>query len=101
VINWTYSSRHVRIDLPFGVAYGSDLHQVREVAVAAAATVQRVMPMPAPVCHATAFGQSSIDFVLRFWIEDAHNGVTNVKGEVGRRQRCFHGTPDRAAAPAI
>jgi small-conductance mechanosensitive channel len=40
------------------------------------------MAKPPPVCHATAFGPSSIDFVLRFWIEDAHNGVTNVKGEV-------------------
>ena len=82
VVNWTYSSRLVRLDIPFGVAYGTDLHRLREVAVAAATTVQRVMATPTPVCHATAFSQSSIDFVLRFWIEDPHNGVTNVKGEV-------------------
>lgn len=82
VVNWTYSNPHVRLDLPFGVAYGSDLHQVRAIAVTAAETPARVIKAPAPVCHATGFGASSIDFVLRFWIADAENGVTNIKGEV-------------------
>jgi small-conductance mechanosensitive channel len=82
VVNWTYSSPHVRLDLPFGVAYGSDLHHVRAIAVAAAQTPARVVKAPAPVCHATGFGASAIDFVLRFWISDAENGVTNIKGEV-------------------
>jgi small-conductance mechanosensitive channel len=82
VVNWTYSSPLVRLDLSFGVAYGSDLRQVRAVAVAAATEPARVVKAPAPVCHATGFGASTIDFVLRFWIADAENGVTNIKGEV-------------------
>ena len=36
---------------------------------------------PAPVCHVTAFGDNAIQLLLRFWIEDPTNGVTNVKGE--------------------
>ena len=82
VINWTYSSPLVRLDLPFGVPYGSDLRQVRAIATEAVVKVGRVVAMPAPVCHATAFGSSAIEFLLRFWIEDPDNGVTNVKGEV-------------------
>ena len=82
VVNWTYSSPLVRLDLPFGVAYGSDLRQVRLLAVAAAGEPQRVVKAPAPVCHATGFGTSAIQFLLRFWIADAENGVTNIKGEV-------------------
>jgi small-conductance mechanosensitive channel len=82
VVNWTYSSPHVRLDLPFGVAYGSDLHRVRALAVAAAAEPERVVATPAPVCHVTAFGNSAIQLLLRFWIADAENGVTNIKGEV-------------------
>jgi small-conductance mechanosensitive channel len=82
VVNWTYSSPHVRLDLPFGVAYGSELHKVRAIAVAAAELPARVAKTPAPVCHATDFGASAINFVLRFWISDAENGVTNIKGEV-------------------
>ena len=37
---------------------------------------------PAPVCHVTEFGESAIQLMLRFWIEDPANGVVNVKGEV-------------------
>ena len=30
----------------------------------------------------TAFGDSSVDFVLRFWIHDPAQGLTNVRGAV-------------------
>ena len=82
VVNWTYSSPLVRLDLPFGVAYGSDLQRVRALAVAAATVPERVAKAPEPVCHPTALGPSAIEFLLRFWIADAENGVTNIKGEV-------------------
>jgi small-conductance mechanosensitive channel len=55
---------------------------VRAIAIAAAELPARVVKTPAPVCHATGFGASAINFVLRFWISDAENGVTNIKGEV-------------------
>lgn len=82
VVNWTYSSPLVRLDLPFGVSYGADLEKVREIAVTAAATPARVAKAPAPVCHATSFGSGTVQFLIRFWIADAENGVTNIKGEV-------------------
>jgi small-conductance mechanosensitive channel len=82
VINWSYSNRLVRLDLPFGVAYGSDLRLVRAFAIAAAESVPRVIAAPPPVCHPTALGESAINFLLRFWIDDPNDGVTNIKGEV-------------------
>ncbi len=80
VINWSYSDRKVRIELTFGVSYESDPHQVRAIAVEAVSKIDRVLERPPPVCHLTAFGESSIDFVLRFWIEDPQNGLTNLRG---------------------
>lgn len=82
VINWSYSSPQVRIDAAFGVGYQSDLRAVRALAIAAARQIPRVLADPAPVCHVTAFGDSSVALVLRFWIEDPEHGVTNVKGDV-------------------
>ena len=35
-----------------------------------------------PVCHLVRFGDSSVDFVLRFWISDPAGGVVNIKGQV-------------------
>ncbi len=82
VINWSYSHTRVRLEIAFGVAYDSDPHQVRELALAATADVKRALKDPKPVCHFTEFGDSSLNFVLRFWIQDPADGVVNVRGQV-------------------
>ncbi|MDX1575322.1 MAG: mechanosensitive ion channel [Kiloniellales bacterium] len=82
VVNWSYSDQLVRMEATFGVDYASDPHQVRRVAVEAARKVERVLGEPAPVCHLSAFGDSSIEFLLRFWITDPEAGSANVTGQV-------------------
>ena len=82
VVNWSHSSELIRLDIEFGVSYDSDPHAVRKLAVEAARTVTRVVDDPAPVCHVTAFGDFSVDFILRFWIRDPQSGLTNVRGAV-------------------
>jgi len=42
----------------------------------------RLVQSRLPICHLKGFGDSSIDFLLRFWINDPQNGVTNIKGLV-------------------
>ncbi|MDE4141903.1 MULTISPECIES: mechanosensitive ion channel family protein [Rhodobacterales] len=84
VVNWSHSDRYVRLDINFGTGYGDDPHQVRRVAIAAARSVNRVLSTPgkAPVCHIIGFGDSSVDYVLRFWISDPTAGLTNIRGNV-------------------
>lgn len=83
VVNWSYSDTFVRLDINFGTAYGDDPHKVRAVAIEAAQTVKRVLGHPkAPVCHIVGFGDSSVDYVLRFWIKDPTGGLTNIRGNV-------------------
>lgn len=83
VINWSFSDRFVRLDVDFGVAYSSDPHQVAKLAIDAAASVPRVSAAgKPPVCWLTEFGESSIKFLLRFWIDDPQQGLTNVRGQV-------------------
>jgi small-conductance mechanosensitive channel len=83
VINWSFSDKYVRLDVPFGVSYDSDPHQVIEIAIAAAASVDRVESRyNQPVCWMTEFGDSSINFLLRFWIDDPQKGLTNIRGKV-------------------
>jgi len=82
VINWSYSNERVGLDVRFGVSYGSDPHRVREVALAAIASVERVLSDPAPVCNLARFGDSSLDFALWFWIGDPIKGVGNVRSGV-------------------
>jgi len=82
VINWSYSSSLLRLDLMFAVPPDADLHDVRRFASEAARQVKRVVGTPAPVCHITEFGDNAVHLMLRFWIEDPQNGVKNVKGDV-------------------
>jgi len=82
VVNWSHTNDLVRLDLKFGTSYGDDPHRVRAIAVQAAAASARVLNSPAPVCHITDFGNSSVDYVLRFWIRDPSAGLTNIRGAV-------------------
>jgi len=83
VVNWSFSDQFVRLDVPFGVSYDSDPHEVIRLAKEAAAAVERVAShYKPPVCWMTEFGDSSINFLLRFWINDPQHGLTNVRGAV-------------------
>ncbi|WP_371155731.1 mechanosensitive ion channel family protein [Jannaschia sp. 2305UL9-9] len=82
VVNWSHSNSFVRLDIHFGTAYGDDPHLVRRVAVEAASSVDRVLSIKSPVCHIVGFGDSSVDYILRFWISDPTGGLTNIRGNV-------------------
>jgi small-conductance mechanosensitive channel len=83
VVNWSHDDRAVRIHAPFGVTYKQrDLGLVQELAINAAKSTQRVLERPAPVCNLVGFGDSSVDFDLRFWINDPPNGIANVRSNV-------------------
>ena len=82
VVNWSHSNDFVRLDIHFGTAYDDDPHDVRRIAIEAAKSVDRVLIHRAPVCHIVGFGDSSVDYILRFWISDPTGGLTNIRGNV-------------------
>ncbi|SDN54569.1 Mechanosensitive ion channel [Lutimaribacter pacificus] len=82
VVNWSHSNDFVRLDIYFGTAYGDDPHAVRRIAIEAAKSVDRVLTFKPPVCHIVGFGDSSVDYILRFWISDPTGGLTNIRGNV-------------------
>ena len=82
VVNWSHSDEFVRLDIFFGTSYSDDPHKVRKLAIEAAKSVDRVLSDKAPVCHIVGFGDSSVDYVLRFWIMDPTAGLTNIRGNV-------------------
>lgn len=69
VINWSHGDPKVRLDLPIGVSYNSDLdtvlHSLREVAD----ENTDVLKKPKPEINFAGFGDSSWNFELRVWLE--------------------------------
>jgi small-conductance mechanosensitive channel len=56
-----------RTTVAVGVAYGTDLGHAREVLRNAVTSVDSVLTSPPPEIHLVRFGESSINFELRFW----------------------------------
>ena len=74
VTNWSHGDPKVRIRVPFGVAYGSDVPKLKRVTLEVADQHSSVLKDPAPALFFIGFGESSLDFELGVWtIDMAHN----------------------------
>ncbi|MCW8983725.1 MAG: mechanosensitive ion channel, partial [Thermoanaerobaculales bacterium] len=67
VINWTLSDERRRVDIPIGVAYGTDPQVVIDILIGVAKEHRDVMDDPEPAAFFLGFGGSSLDFELRAW----------------------------------
>ncbi len=67
VVNWTLSSPWRRVEIPVGVEYGCDPEAVLQLLVSVAASHSDVMSDPAPAAYFLGFGDSALNFELRFW----------------------------------
>jgi len=70
VVNWTLSDRTRRLVIPVGVAYGTDPKRVIALLQDVAAGLPGVSSFPKAVVAFMGFGDSSLDFQVRAWIED-------------------------------
>ncbi|SES90376.1 Mechanosensitive ion channel [Salinibacillus kushneri] len=72
VVNRSYSDPNLRLRIPIGVAYGSDVEKVRDlllqVAQEEAAAYENILSDPEPFVYFSGFGDSSLDFELFIWI---------------------------------
>lgn len=69
VTNWTYSDRKVRFTVAVGVAYGSDARRVIQLLHQEAERHGLVEKEPKPQVLFTDFGDSTLAFELRFWVD--------------------------------
>jgi len=81
VTNWTLSNRLVRVAIPVGVAYGSDVPLVMETLLACAIANSKAAKTPEPQVLFLSFGESSLGFELRVWVPHAEERLT-VKSEL-------------------
>ncbi len=81
VTNWTLTEAERRVDVPIGIAYGTELKLVMKLLYDAAATHPDVLTQPPPVAYFKEFGESSLNFELQFWVMMQSNWV-RVRSEV-------------------
>lgn len=82
VENWSHSDRLVRQRLPIGISYDSDVHLAIKLAQDVAGEFDRILKDPAPKCLLKGYGDNALNLELRVWIQDAEQGVSNIKSEI-------------------
>lgn len=60
-----------RLDLVVGCSYGDDLDDVRKVLNEIVASDERILEDPAPTIEVVALGESSVNFVVRPWVNSS------------------------------
>jgi small-conductance mechanosensitive channel len=71
VVNYSYGDPKIRLNIPVGIAYGSDCEKATEILVRVAEENPHVLDDPKPHTWFREFGDSSLNFTLLCWIPDA------------------------------
>ncbi|HIP77289.1 MAG TPA: mechanosensitive ion channel family protein, partial [Kiloniellaceae bacterium] len=113
VINWTHKDHYGRIEVPVGVAYGSDVEKVKEILLGCARRHEQVLTSPEPHVLFMNFGNSSLDFELRCFTNEVSYRLligSDLRFEIDRQfreagieipfpQRVVHMADSGATAP--
>jgi potassium efflux system protein len=73
LLNWSLSDTRLRLTLPVGVAYGSDAALALKILAETVADDARVLSDPAPSIIFSDFGDSALNMVCRFYIDNVDN----------------------------
>ncbi|WP_428559700.1 MAG: mechanosensitive ion channel family protein [Solidesulfovibrio sp. DCME] len=90
LINWTHRDPTMRRDITVGVAYGTDTDKVRGILLEVAKAQPHVLRNPEPVVQFSAFGDSSLDFLLMVWVDNVAYGAgteSDIRFAINRRFR--------------
>jgi len=79
--NWTMGSSKRRYEIPVSVAYGTDLKFARSILREILEDHPLILKLPEPMIWATRFNDSSIDFVIKYWVPHFNYG-NDVKSDL-------------------
>ncbi len=89
VTNWSYGGdSSLRLRIPIGVDYGTDIQTVEEILLEIADEEEKVMQNPEPQVFFKEHADSSLNFELRVWIPSPQERIQvrdNIRREIDRR----------------
>lgn len=89
IINYTTLSADIRVRIPIGVAYGTDMEKAKSVILEVAKTAEWVLETPPPKVVVRQFGASSVDLQLRVWIKDARKRIDTISYMTDKVKEAF------------
>ncbi len=71
-----FSARDTRrIDMVFGISYGDDIKKAKDILIQAMESDERILKDPAPMVALAELGDSSVNFMVRPWVNRADYGT--------------------------
>lgn len=83
--NYTMPDLSIRVNVDFGVEYGSDTHKVEQVVLEALKKIDTVLKEPVPAIHFLKMSDFSLDFIARVWVKsytEAYSTKLKVTDEI-------------------
>tara|TARA_B110000238_G_scaffold70581_1_gene77467 strand:- start:2855 stop:3670 length:816 start_codon:yes stop_codon:yes gene_type:complete len=82
VINYTHSNKKARIKISIGVSYDCDIKKAQTLILEAAKEHPRTTKTPEALCFLEEFADSSVNFILLFWVNDVIEGRYGPRSDV-------------------
>lgn len=86
--NWTHKNKKQRYSIEFQVAYNTDLHKLLKLLRAVVCNHPKVLSSPdvaveeMPDAEISGFGDSGVNILIEFWMEDIDDGKHRVGGDL-------------------
>jgi MscS family membrane protein len=93
VVNFAFPTSVSQGKVTLSVAYGTDIEAAKEILAKSAFEVEEVLREPAPVVFFTSFGESGLNLMMVFWVENyaVTVGVTDRINTLILRRFAEHG----------
>ncbi len=88
LLNWTLSDSHIRLVIPVGIAYGSDVDEALGILERIADEFPVVLEDPEPSIVFEDFGENALQLTARFYIhsfDDYWQVITEVRSEIYKK----------------
>ena len=83
VVNYSDAGSANRYEAEFSVSYDTDINRIPEIVEKAVAALPFVLAKPdGPDCELSGFGESSVDFVLEYWVNGIDDGKNKYRSPV-------------------
>ena len=76
LVNWTLNDSILRLEIPVGIAYGSDTEKAKDILDQVLKDHPLTMDDPGPVVFFMGFGNSTLDFEARAFVSSAEHLLT-------------------------
>ncbi len=78
IVNYTSITDEIRVRIPIGISYESNLKKAKEIIIGISLQLDWVMRDPAPKVVVRNFGESSVDLQARVWISDPRRRMDTI-----------------------